>query len=118
MANSASVPSTTCRSNAGRLMTLSTSAVAACCSRASVGSRAAPARGGVRDRQRFLRHLRYHYLPRSFRPRRTTVPSPPMVLQNKRVLSQSPVDVLGTMREAVEIRFFCLEATSLLCTAW
>ena len=41
-----------------------------------------------------------------------------MVLQNTRVLSQIPVDVLGTMREAVEIRFFCLEATSLACTAW
>jgi len=41
-----------------------------------------------------------------------------MVLQNKRVLSQSPAGVLGTMRAAVEIRFFCLEATSLLCAAW
>ena len=58
------------------------------------------------------------YFPRNCRPTRMTAPTPAMVLQNRRVLSQIPVAVRGTMREAVEIRFFCLEATSLLCAAW
>ena len=49
---------------------------------------------------------------------RITAPTPLIARQNKRVLSQSPVDVRGTMREAVETRFFCFEATSLLWTPW
>jgi hypothetical protein len=55
---------------------------------------------------------------RSFLPRRITVPSPCIPLQKMRVLSQIPVDVLGTMWEAARRRFLCLEATSLLCTTW
>jgi hypothetical protein len=43
---------------------------------------------------------------------------PAMARQNTCVLSQNPVIVLGTIREAVETRFFCLEATSLPCTSW
>src|SRR5438045_3539077 len=79
--------------------------------------RIAPSRPACSPQDRPMQRDHPYFL-RSFRPRRTTVPSPLIVLQNKRVLSQSPVGVRGTIRAAVEIRFFCFETTSLPWTAW
>src|SRR5450631_65558 len=60
----------------------------------------------------------YPDLPCHLRLSLIALASPAMALQNRCLLSQIPVIVLGTMREAVETRFFCLEATSPPCTAW
>ena len=70
----------------------------------------------VRTLERF--DFRLFYVRRSRWLKRNAAATPATVRQNIRVLSQIPIWVLGTMWEAISVRLFCLEATSLPWMAW